>query len=165
MSDLLSHLGKDTLPDALIRDFVDWCVWKLTCPSLVVILERTGLERDAASIDVTKDYQSLITACAAAAQNAHAARQRTGPLGLSTAEATAFLAQRLAKAATQDAVDAEEVAFFTMQVCGWRGFAEGNFEDYHRKANAELEARQAQEEKLYALWKAYGEAENQAKSD
>lgn len=160
MSDLLSHLGKDTLPDALIRDFVNWCVWELARPSLVTILQLTDLKEDAALIDSIDDYEVLSATCEAVGRHANAARQSTGPFGLSTAEAAAFLAQRLAKSAAEENVDEEEVAFFTIQVCGWRGFAESKFADYKRKAEAENEARQEQEEKLMALWKAYGEAES-----
>jgi hypothetical protein len=160
MSDLLSHLGKDTLPDALIREFIDWCVWEMACPSLVVILQLTGLEEDAALIDAANDYESLSASCETAGHNAHAARQSTGPLGLSTAEATSFLAQRMAKAAAEETVDAEEVAFYVAQVCGWQGFAESKFADYKRKAEAEATARQEQEAKLSALWQAYGEADS-----
>jgi hypothetical protein len=160
MSELLSHLGKDTFPEAMIREFVDWCVWEQARPSLVVILTQTGLEGDASKIEEVTDYESLSVACSNAGKNAHEARQRTGPLGLSTAEATAFLAQRLAKAAQDEHLDAEEVAFFTMQVCGWRGFAESKFADNTRKADTEVEARQAQEAKLQSLWQNYGKAQS-----
>lgn len=160
MSDLLSHLGKDTLPDKLIREFVDWCVWEQARPALVVILQHTGLEEDASKIESVADYESLSIACITAAENAHTARQRTGPLGLSTAEASAFLAQRLAKSVQEEPVDAEDVAFFTIQVCGWRGFAESKFSDHSRKADAEAQARQEQEAQLQNLWKNYNKAEN-----
>lgn len=165
MSDLLSHLGKDTLPDALIRDFVKWCVWELACPSLVVVLQLTGLKEDAALIDSIDDYEALSAACEAAGRHANAARQSTGPFGLSTTEAAAFLTQRLVKSAAEENIDAEEVAFFTIQVCGWRGFAESTFADYTRKSDAEDTARQEQEEKLAALWKAYGKTENNSKDE
>ena len=85
----------------------------------------------------------------------HEARQQTGPLGLSTAEAAAFLAHRLANAALSDPLDAEAISFYAVQIMGWKAFAEADFLDPTKKPGGETKARQQQEERLRELWQAH----------
>jgi hypothetical protein len=89
-TELLNHLGKDTLPETLLREFVDWCVWEQARPALEVILTKTGMKAHAANIARASDLVEFASACENAGKHANEARKNTGPLGLSTAEATAF---------------------------------------------------------------------------
>lgn len=162
MSSLLDHLGKDTLPPEMIDEFIHWCVFEQARPALINILEQTGLHDRAGEVQLATTYVTLASTARGAGEAAHIARQSTGPLGLSAAEAAAFLTDRLAKAATEAEWDPEGVAFFSSQVVGWSGLAQTNFLNPASKAEAEKAARQAQEEKLIALWKIYGEQNNTA---
>lgn len=153
MSDLLDHLSKDTLPADLVAEFLKWCVWGQARPALLTVLEKTGLMDEAETLRVVNDYNHLARVSQRIGEQAHEARQRTGPLGLSTAEATAFLVHRLALAAMESDFDPEGVAFFTAQVVGWAAFAEAGFADPARKASAEREARASQEAQLAQLWR------------
>jgi len=155
MSDLLDHLSKDTLPSSLLEDFVRWAVFAQARPALVQILQKTGLDDDSAAVACVSDCAALARASAHAGQQAKQARRRSGPLGLSAAEAAAFLTQKMAQAAEGDEFDPEAVAFFAVQVCGWLGFAQSGFANSLRKHEKEIEARKAQEQKLRALWEAH----------
>jgi hypothetical protein len=155
MTQLLDHLGKDTLPESLLREFVDWCVWDQARPALETILTKTGLVTHAAAIHKTSDLVEFAAAAEAAGKQAHEARKNTGPLGLSTAEATSFLTHKMLIAALSDPVDVEEIAFYVVQVVGWKAFAEADFLNPMKKPEAESQARQAQETKLQELWNAH----------
>jgi hypothetical protein len=154
-TDLLNHLGKDTLPEPLLREFVDWCVWEQARPSLEVILNKTGMTTHATNIARTTDLVEFAAACENTGKDAHEARKNTGPLGLSTAEATAFLAQKMANAAMSDPLDVEAIAFYMVQLVGWKGFAESDFLNPTKKLEAESAARTVQENKLQDLWKVH----------
>lgn len=154
MVDMLNQLGKDTLPENIIKDFVAWCVWTQAVPALIVILNKTGLDQDAAAISHIDDFKMLANQCEITGRNAHEARKSTGPLGLSTAEAAAFLMQKLAASAKEKESDADAIAFYAAQVVGWKGFADSAFSDQALKQKAEDDARIAQDQKLKALWDA-----------
>ncbi|MCS6835914.1 MAG: hypothetical protein NZ750_07840 [Anaerolineae bacterium] len=155
MSDvLLDHLNRDTVPSHVLEAFVSWCIWEQARPALMSILDKTGLQAAADALRQAHDLAHLQSVCQSASQQAHEARRRTGPLGLSTAEAAANLMARLARSASEADFDAEGVAFFAAQIVGWAGFAESGFSDSRRKMQAEDEARQAQEARLRALWRA-----------
>lgn len=156
MTDLLEHLSKDTLPEALLREFVDWCVWEEARPALEVILTKTGMTNHAGAIRRASDLIELAAASQAAGEDAQEARKNTGPLGLSTAEATAFLAHKMIKAAMNDPLDVEEIAFYMVQLVGWQAFAQSDFLNPMSKPEAEQAARQAQEAKLQELWRIHG---------
>jgi len=157
MSELLLHLSKDTLPLNMVKEFVNWCVWQQAKPALVVILEHTGLEETAAAIVATTDLANLAVISQDSGKSVHNQRPNTGPLGLSTAEATLFLVSRMATAASESDWDPEGVAFFSAQVCGWAGFAQASFSDATRKVGAEQAARQQQEEQLAKLLEKYSQ--------
>jgi hypothetical protein len=155
MTELLQHLGKDTFPEAMIREFISWCIWDQAVPALLNILEKVGLHDDAAAIRAVDDVHGLMLTSDRAGRNAHEARGSTGPLGLSTAEAAAFLTRKLAEASIHDEMDAEAIAFYAMQVCGWNGYAVSNYSDQQVKQHAEEAARKQQNEQLQLLWKRY----------
>jgi hypothetical protein len=154
-TELLNHLGKDTLPEPLLREFVDWCLWEQARPALEVILTKTGMGIHATNVARASDLVEFAHACETAGHHAHEARKNTGPLGLSTAEATSFLAQRMANAGMTDPVDVEAIAFYMVQLVGWKGFAESDFLNPTAKTDAETLARSAQEAKLQDLWQAH----------
>lgn len=153
---LLEHLGKDTLPRPLLDQFVNWCAWEQARPSLVVVLKNTGLDSLITDIEGADDLAGLAAITEKAGNTVKEARQKTGPLGLSTAEASAFLVSKLASAAEEPGFDPEAVAFFAAQVCGWSAFAETGFKNPAHKATAEKKARNDQENRLRALWQQFG---------
>jgi len=155
MSDtLLDHLNRDTMPPHVLESFITWCIWDQARAALLSILEKTGMHGAADELRGADDLARLQAVCLSASHQAHDARRRTGPLGLSTAEAAANLMARLARSASEADFDPESVAFFAAQIVGWAGFAESGFADARRKAQAEQEARQAQEARLRGLWQA-----------
>jgi hypothetical protein len=137
----------------LLREFVDWCIWEQARPALEIILTRTGMQAHASNITRASDLFEFASACENAGKHAHEARKNTGPLGLSTAEATSFLAQKMANAAMTDPLDVEAIAFYMVQLVGWQGFAESGFLDPTKKLEAERDVRAVQENKLQELWK------------
>jgi len=155
MSDtLLDHLNRDTMPPHVLEAFIAWCIWDQARAALLRILDKTGLHGAAHELHQAHDLTRLQTVCLSASQQAHEARRRTGPLGMSTAEAAANLMARLARSASEADFDPEGVAFFAAQIVGWAAFAESGFADAQRKTHAEQEARQAQEAHLRQLWRA-----------
>jgi hypothetical protein len=152
MSDWLNQLGGDTLPPEMIEAFVNWCVWEQARPALIAVLERTGLTEHSDQLKVVNTYAALAQTAERAGHDAHDARKRTGPLGLSAAEAASFLVTRIARAATENEWDPEGVAFYAAQVAGWAGFAESGFANPAQKTTRENESRTRQEEKLSELW-------------
>lgn len=155
MSNILEHLGKDTLPNDLVERFVHWCIWEQARPALVRVLTETGLKHHAEAIAQAEDLNALAALSHKAGQAAEEARRSTGPLGLSTAQAASFLVSRLVQSASEADYDPEGVAFFTAQVCGWAGFADGAFSDPALKNEAEAQARREQEAHLTQLWQSY----------
>lgn len=153
MNEILEHLGKDTLPDKLLQDFVAWCVWEQARPALVNIFNEAGLKPYAAELKQIQDYGTLALICGQAGQRAHESR-KANPVGVSAAEAAAFLANKMARAAEED-FDPEAVAFFSTQVCGWQGYAHSKFKDAQQKQASEKAARQGQAAYLYTLWEQY----------
>lgn len=147
----LDYLNKDTIPPDVLARFVDWCVWQQARPALVEVLERVGMSQSAHDISHADDFARLQAVCHEAHQLARTTPRRTGPLGLSTAEAATNLMERLLKAAHEQD-DPEGAAFFSAQMVGWSGFAEASFVDVRRKTQAEEEARKAQEQHLRQLW-------------
>lgn len=156
MSEFLDNLGKDVFPAVMIDHFVRWCVWEEARPALVKVLSVTGVDELSNQIKHTSSYSDLETLSERAGKYAHEIGKRTGPLGISTAEAISFLAQKLAHAAQESDWDPEAVSFFTIQVLGWHGFAESMFTDIHKKVEAADAARERQENKLAELWEKFG---------
>ena len=158
MGSLLEHLGKDTLPQALLDAFVRWCVWEQARPALALVLEKAQLATLAEEVREAEDLVTLSGVSERAGQSAHEARKATGPLGMSAAEAAAFEMANLVRAADADDGDPESVAFFAARVCGWAGWAETDFTDPAQKMLAEQEARDLQENQLHTLWQQSGES-------
>lgn len=153
MTTLLEHLGRDTLPPAVIDAFVQWCVWEQARPSLLMVLKKTGLAEATQRVEAASTYAELQKVTAHIGEDVHAMRTRTGPLGLSAAEAASFLVSRMAASATESDWDPEGVAFFAAQMQGWAAFAETGFSEPLRKAGAEQVARQQQEAMLAELYR------------
>ena len=153
MTTLLEHLGRDTLPPAVIDAFVRWCVWQQAKPALMTVLKETGLHEAVHQIDEADTYAELQQITATIGADVHAMRTRTGPLGLSAAEAASFLVSRMAAAATEADWGPEGVAFFAAQMHGWAAFAATGFSDVVRKPAAEQQARQQQEAMLSELYR------------
>jgi len=152
MTNFLEYLSKDTLPDSLLREFVEWCIWEQARPALVNILKRTGLDDYARNLSLVDDLSTFSQLSEAAGKSANEARKKTGPLGLSSAEAASFIGSKMATSAMEENFDAEGVAFFAAQLCGWDGFAKTSFSDGKSKLDTEEEARKQQEAKLRELW-------------
>ena len=153
MTTLLEHLGRDTLPPAVIDAFVQWCVWQQARPSLLTVLRQTALLEAVQKVEAAATYAELQHITTAIGADVHAMRTRTGPLGLSAAEATSFLVSKIAVAATESEWDPEGVAFFASQVQGWAAFAESGFTEPMRKPAGEQLARQQQETMLAELFR------------
>jgi hypothetical protein len=153
MTTLLEHLGRDTLPPAVIDAFVQWCVWQQAHPALLTVLRQTNLTEAAEQVEAAKTYAELQRVTALIGADVHAMRTRTGPLGLSAAEASSFLVSKMAAAATESDWDPEGVAFFAAQMQGWAAWAETNFVDAARKPAGEQRARQQQEAMLSELYR------------
>jgi len=153
MTTLLEHLGRDSLPPAVIDAFVRWCVWQQARPALLTVLKQTGLHEAVEQVEGATTYAELHQITAAIGADVHAMRTRTGPLGLSAAEATCFLVSRIAAAATEAHWDPEGVAFFAAQMQGWAAFAETGFSEPVRKPAGEQQARQQQEAMLSELYR------------
>lgn len=158
MASFLDHLDKDTFSVSLLSDFVAWCVWDQARPSLISILQKTGLDDQATAIANVDDYVGLAANAHEAARHVAEVRKITGVLGLSSAEASSFLTMRLADAATNS--NAEDVAFFAAQLAGWQAFSEVAFTDAKAKQAGEVAARTAQEMQLQALYRTYEAANN-----
>lgn len=155
MGEWLSRLSDETVATDVIDRFVRWCVWEQTVPALIMVLERTGLSEQVDSVKQVSTYAGLANAAEKAGHEAHEARRRTGPLGLSAAEAVSFLVTRIALAATETEWDPEGVAFYAAQVAGWAGFAESGFTNSSLKNQRESEAREIQESRLKDIWQAH----------
>ena len=156
MTTLLEHLGQDTLPPAVIDAFMRWCVWQQARPALITVLKQTGLDeavQQVQQVEAATTYAELQQVTSTIGADVHAMRTRTGPLGLSAAEATCFLVSRIAAAATEAHWDPEGVAFYASQMRGWAAFAETNFSDPVRKPAGEQQARQQQEATLAELYR------------
>ena len=153
MAELLEHLGKDTLPRQLVNEFVSWCVFEQGHPALLLVLDKTMMTEVASKLRDTTDLATLYELGQQANQLAKQARERTGPLGLSAAEAAANEFTKMIDATSETNWDAEGVAFFASRVCGWAGWAETDFADPMQKAVAEKQAREAQEARLEELWR------------
>ncbi|MCU0513561.1 MAG: hypothetical protein MUE40_13450 [Anaerolineae bacterium] len=149
--DVLAQLKEATLPPRLVQAFCAWCVWQQAVPALMGVLEQIGLTAAVEELRQAQDYAPLAQMCERIGGETTATRRRTGPLGVSTAEAALFLVARIARAADGSQPDADGVAFYAAQVMGWGGFAATGFTLAARKTAAESEARQAQAYKLREL--------------
>ena len=157
MTSLLEHLGKDTLPEPILKVFAQWCVLKQARPALASVLQKANMSDIATSIEKTDDTVKLAELSKRANEIAKEARNKTGPLTLSAAEAAAFEFNNLANEVNQAEMDAEAVSFFSARVCGWAGWAEAdNFADIGAKSEAEANAKNAQEKHLEQLWTQHG---------
>lgn len=156
MSTLLEHLNKETLPDAMVVDFVNWCVWQQACPALVRVLQAAGLYEIAEQIASTTDLDALGNIAVATDARQDLLANDRKPLRISALEATFHLVQRLVEAAHDRGWDPEGVAFFSEQICGWSGFALSAFSDTKQKEIAEAQAHQEQITYLSQLWQQYG---------
>lgn len=156
MTTLLDHLGKGTLSKPLLDAFVEWCVWQQARPALCLVLTKTTLNHLADQLNAAQDLGHLTLITERASQEIKAARQRTGPLGLSAAEAATYEYGNLLRVATDAQFDPEEAAFFAARVCGWGGWAASDFTQPTRKGQVEAEAREEQEAQLQRLWRQFG---------
>ena len=154
MSNLMDHLGSDTLPASLIDAFVRWCMLEQARPALVTVLIKFGLGDLAAQVEATDDSSTLLTLSSQIHQQVQAlgAKSSTGPLGFSAAKAATYEFGNLMRASTENPVDAEAVAFFAARICGWAGWAGADFAEPERKSTEEHQARQTQERTLRTLW-------------
>ncbi len=160
MNNLLEHLGKDTLPAQMIKDFIQWCVWQQARPALVMVLNKSGITDVAQAIEKTDDLPELTTLNATANKTAKERRGNTGPLALSAAEAATFEFTNMMNAINETDTDPEAVSFFSMRVCGWAAWAEKDFANASIKTEAEASAKEAQEACLDQLWLKYATQES-----
>jgi len=151
MSSILDHLSKDTLPETLIKEFVRWCVWEQARPAFSLVLNKGTVTDIADAVESAENLAELVEIGEKANEYAKSMRGRTGPLGLSAIEATAFEFTNMIRAAGEN-WDPEGVAFFASRVCGWAGWASTDFADPMQKAVAEKQARAHQEAQLQKLW-------------
>lgn len=163
MSDPISLINQDSYPRQVKQDFVKWLIFAQARPALVQILQKTGMNDEADALARVGNLRALHALSERAGQQAHAARKKTGPLGISTAEAASFIMSRMAESAYTPDCDAEEIAFFAVQICGWLGFAQSGFSNPRRKAEREIQAQAAQEQKLETLYTAYLRNEDETK--
>jgi len=153
MTDLLAHLNRDTLPEALVDAFIQWCIWEQARPALITVLE-VGMMHDLA--DNLRHAETLVALMEHGdLANAYAKQMQgqANPKMLSAAEAAAFEFGNMMRATTPDHYDAEEVAFFASRVCGWAQWAISGFADPNEKMQAEDDARKEQETHLERLWR------------
>lgn len=154
MTELLDHLGRGTLPEEVIKEFVHWCVMEQGRPGFIKVLNTIGFDDLAEHAGKTDDYPALLELSVNAHQDVKefGAKNKTGPLGLSAVEAATYEFGNLMRATQEDPVDVEAVAFFGARVAGWAGWAETHFTEPQRKASAEADARQVQEQMLQTLF-------------
>ncbi len=155
MANLLERLDQDTLPRPMVAAFIEWCIWDQARTALVLVLGKTGLETVADDFDQARDIPALEDLSARAIAAIKAARGRTGPLGISAAEAAVFEFANLLKAASEPDWDPMGAAFFSARVCGWAGWAATDFSQPLQKTEAEQTARRDQEARLQELWRLF----------
>lgn len=160
MANLLEHLGKDTLPVQMIKEFTTWCVLKQARPALAMVLHKANMVEIATSIEQSDDIPTLATLGTKANKIAKDNRGKTAPLVLSAAEAAAFEFTNMLNALNEENLDPEAVSFFSARVCGWAGWAEKDFGVVSVKAEAEQTAKDAQETHLSQLWRKYATQES-----
>jgi hypothetical protein len=153
MDDLLSHLGRDTLPREVIQEFVHWCVWQQARQALVLVLEEASLTEIAESIQTAEDLPEVTRLSEQAKAHIDTLDRKDYPRGLSAAEGAVFEFINLAKSAEEATLDVEGVSFFASRVCGWAGWAVTGFNETTEKSAAEIAALQAQEAHLEGLLK------------
>ncbi|PJF22865.1 MAG: hypothetical protein CUN56_03840 [Phototrophicales bacterium] len=151
MTDWLSQLDKDTLPQIVLEMFTHWCVWEQARPALVTVLQQVQLEDIANQIERATDLRQVVQIVETANQQIKALRTKTGVLGISAAEAATFEFVNLFDTADEKNLDTEAVSFFAARVCGWAGWARSGFTDATQKTQAEEKARQDQEAYLAKL--------------
>lgn len=151
---MLDHLDKDVLPREVIQAFVTWCVWEQSRPALAQVLEQTPLAGLTEQLRSAQDLPAL-AALAAEVRFAPEETSSDNPLAISAAEGAAFEFANLVQAAQEAEIDAESVAFFASRVCGWAGWASRNFTSQADKTAAEQSARQAQEDRLEAIYQQF----------
>jgi hypothetical protein len=153
MGDLLSHLGRDTLPQEVIREFVHWCVWQQARQALVLVLEEASLTQIAESIQTAEALPEVTQLSEQAKAHIDTLDRQDYPRGLSAAEGAVFEFINMAKSAEEATLDVEAVSFFASRVCGWAGWAVTGFNETAEKSAAESAALQAQEAHLEGLLK------------
>lgn len=160
MANLLEHLGKDTLPLQMVKEFTRWCVLKQARPALAIVLHKASMTEIATAIEGSDEISALATLSAQANQIAKESRGKTGPLALSAAEATTFEFANMINALSEESLDPEGVSFFSARVCGWAGWAENDFSTVSIKSEAEQTAKNDQEAHLSDLWRKYATQES-----
>ena len=156
MSNLLDHLGKDTLPQPMLQTFVRWCVLEQGRSALVTVLTDAAFDDVAGRLKDTDDVEALAQLGKQVQRLTREKRDSSRPLAISAAEAAAFEFTNMLKAAHADDFDAEAVAFFSARVCGWAHWVHSGFASPQHKQEAEDNARQQQEAQLQTLWKKHG---------
>lgn len=152
---LLKHLENETLPEAIVEAFMTWCIWEQGRAALIHVLETAGLKALAEPFAKAGDFAALVAACTHTVDEVNKIRHKTGALTLSAASTATFEYGNLLKAASDAERDPVETAFFAVRVCGWAGWAAGDYADPAQKTAAEEQARRDQAAYLDMLWKNY----------
>ena len=155
MSDLLGQLGRDTLPQEVVQEFIHWCVWQQARQALVLVLEEASLTEIAESIQSAEDLPAVTRLSEQAKTHIDTLDREDNPRGLSAAEGAVFEFINMAKSAEEASFDVEGVSFFASRVCGWAGWAVTGFKETAEKSAAEIAALAAQEAHLEGLLKAH----------
>lgn len=151
MGDLLSQLGRETLPQNVVQEFIHWCVWQQARQSLVLVLEEASLTEIAESIQSAADLPEVTQLSEQAKAHIDTLDRSTYPRGLLAAEGAVFEFINMAKSAEEATFDSEGVSFFASRVCGWAGWAVTGFNLTAEKSAAEIAALEAQEAHLASL--------------
>lgn len=149
MDTLLDQL--DALPQTILDPFVRWCLLEQARPAFAEVLDKAALGDQADAVRSEQDAERLL-----ALSNeirAMSAQTRVTSTEIPAPEAAAFEFSGLVTAALPDGWDPEEAAFFAARVVGWAAWARGDFKSPADKVLAERAARQAQEDRLQALWR------------
>lgn len=156
MTELLEHLGKDTLPRPLLDEFIQWCVWEQAKPALITVMQKADMDELVQAVTKATDFSALKEFAEIANEYAKQyAKQMKGTpnlMALSAAEAAAFEFTKVISAVEEDQTDAEIVAFFAARVSGWAGWATSDFTDPTKKQASETDSREKQEATLHQLW-------------
>ena len=155
MGELLSQLGRETLPNKVVGQFIHWCVWQQARQALVLVLEEVNLTEIAEGIQLAQDLPAVTKLSQQAKAHIESLDTSKNPQGLSVAKGAVFEFINMAKSADEATFDAEGVSFFASRVCGWAGWAVTGFSQTTEKAAAEEAALQAQEAQLKTYWEAY----------
>jgi hypothetical protein len=147
---------EEKTPSAMAQAvFAHWCIWEQARPALVDVLARINLTTVAEKIEQATDLKRVLQASADANESIRSMRAQADPLGASAAEAAAYEFEHIVRAANENDLDADAIAFFAARVCGWAGWAHTDFKVMARKAEAEAEAHDLQKQKYMEIQAQY----------